>query len=140
MSDWQFRAASEVAFAADLNALCSAFGYAPLSDDGATVNSCTFEDMLRFDFDKLTLASGWHVNARATIMPDVDKTAAQAALDLLAGQIGGFFGTLPTMTNVTPTAPADGSWTPVGGQVWHTTPGGTILIDPAPTNPQRRWA
>jgi hypothetical protein len=138
--DWQFRAASAAAFAADLNALCGAFGYQPLSSDGQTVASCTFQDLLRFDFDTMTLPSGWHVNARATVLPHVDETKASAALTLLDQQIRGFFAGLPTMTNAAPAAPADGSWTPVGGQTYHTTSAGTVLIDPAPLFPQRVWA
>lgn len=138
--DWQFRAVSEASFCTDLNGLCAALGYLPLSADGQAVASCTFQDLMRFDFDAVTLPSGWHVNARATTLPHVDEAKAIAALTLLDQQIRGFFAGLPTMTNQAPSAPADGKWTPVGGQVWHTTPAATILINPAPLFPRRVWA
>lgn len=144
--DWQFRIASEAAFATDLNALCAANGYAPLSPDGQTVQSCEFEMVSRFDFDFLTLPSGLHVNARAMVLPHVDPAVAAQVVAGLAAQIADWFNagtTFPVCPGLAAfTNPTLGSAYPlqVGGQAWQKTPGGTVLISPPPAVAQRVWA
>lgn len=156
--DYCFRIATEAAFAADLNAFCAGYGYAPLSADGQTVADVVFEGVARFNFDIFEIIipavysvapspgnpgtittpaddRGLHVNARALVLPSVDQVAGAAALAALDTNLRGFFATLPTMTNTAPAA-----YPGAGGQQWHTTPGGTTLIDPAPTVRKRTWA
>lgn len=146
MADWQFRIASVPAFAADLNAFCAADSYAPLSADGQTLPGCEFQGVARFDFDVFGLPSGLHVNARAMTLPSANPTLAAEIMALLGAQISDWFNagtTFPVCPGLASfTNPTIGVAAPlqVGGQVWQRTPGGTVLISPAPTVPQRVWA
>lgn len=151
MADWPFRIASVPAFGADLNALCAANVYAPLfhtdpSSGNLVVQGCEFEAVSRFDFDFFSLPSGLHVNARAMTLPNINPTLAAQVLAVLGMQIADWFNagtTFPVCPGLTSfTNPTIGVAAPlqVGGQVWQKTPGGTVLISPPPTVPQRVWA
>lgn len=144
MTDWPFRISSVANFAADLDAFCAAEGYPLLTQDdgngGRTVgDGAEIEALIRFDFvifDITTLGvdKGLHVNARASLMPNADQTAAAVALSTLAVQLAAFFASQPTVTNTIPAQYGGGT------QTWHATANGTALISPAPKVPKMVWA
>lgn len=152
MTEWLFRVSSFASFAADLDSFTGAMGYAPLTDDdghgGRIIRpGAELQALIRFDFDLIDnmiivdavtdadgnvvtppVMKGPHVNAQATLLPNVDQVAAQTALTTLEGQLAAFFGALPINDY-------DG-----GVHHWHATPSGTILIDPPPIKRRRVWA
>jgi hypothetical protein len=147
LTDQAYPAAAMAAFVADYNDFAASLGYPPPFPDGV-LQSVQMGSDFRFDFDPLMIDDGvktgtdangmpimssdprgWHLNARMTPLPGGDAIVETFSTAILA-----YFASLPTYTNTAPTVPSSG----VGGQVWHTTPRGTILISPAPVN-QRRF-
>ncbi len=152
MTEWLFRVVSFAAFAQDLDAFTDAFGYAPLTEDdghgGRIIYSgAVLQNMLRFDFDLIdnltgvdavtngsgtvltpAVMYGPHVNAKSTILPDVDQGLADAADANLAAQLIYFFATQTLV-------PYNG-----GAFQWRTTQRGTALIDDVPARRRRVWS
>jgi len=135
--DWYFRISSTDNFIQDLNNFCLVIGYEPMFPDNV-ITSCTLRQFIRFDFDVFEIGSFtnpvMHINVRGTLLPHTDQLIAQETLEQINAQIVGFFATLPTITN-----PDPADFPGQGGQVWHSTADGTVLIDTVNV-PKRLWA
>ncbi len=141
-----FRAASDVAFATNLNALCVANNLPPLFPDTTKLGNTVWETeggviLARVDFapdPPNALCFGDLVNVQVTEQQPNVEAALKAQVDAWFGgtQVGTSFPVCPgltTFTNPQGVAPQ------VGGQKWPSTPAGTIYINPPPTNPRRTW-
>lgn len=161
--DWCFRVTSGSAadFAADLNAMAAANGWAfPLlpASGWNGQQSVAIADISRMDFDVFEIVinqynaqgqatssddRGLHVNARLAPMPGADPTQAAETLAFWEAAITAWFGgggtqpACPSLTTYTNSAPAE--YPSNGGQVWQST-GKTALVSPAPTVRKRLWA